>query len=154
MEVNHIEIQQIIAEAAATHILPRYESLKEHEIIAKSGKQDLVTIADIETEKALTGFLLNKYPGSIVIGEESVASGTADIADLSRSEGMIWVIDPVDGTYNFVNGSKDFAVMLACIIDGETRYGWIYDVMGNEFGFAAKGEGAWYKGRKAQVSEP
>ncbi len=154
MIVDSAEINEKIKEIADLYILPRYKTLQQHEIISKTGKHNLVTAADLETEQALKDYLLQKYPGCTVLGEESVSAGTADISDLSSSDGMIWVIDPVDGTFNFVHGKRDFAVMLACLIDGVTHYGWIYDVLEGQFVYAEKGEGAWYKGKRAKVSTP
>ncbi len=154
MEINSDEIMKVIAEAAAIHIMPRYKSLKDHEILTKSGRNDLVTAADIETEQALKDFLTSRYPGSVVIGEESVSSGEATLAALSDKTGVVWIIDPVDGTHNFVHGKRDFAVMLACVIDGKIRHGWIYDILDNSFGYAESGQGAWFNEQRVYVSMP
>jgi fructose-1,6-bisphosphatase/inositol monophosphatase family enzyme len=152
MQIDTDAISKKIIEVSENHMLPRYERLKEHEVTSKTNPRDLVTAADIETEKSLGEYLLKKYPGSHIIGEEAFSRGEVDLKALSLSEGMVWVIDPIDGTYNFVRGGKDFAVMLSCIVGGKNLYGWIYDILEGGFGYAERGEGAWYKGIRANVS--
>ncbi|NCC22249.1 MAG: inositol monophosphatase [Alphaproteobacteria bacterium] len=153
-DVDAAEIEKIIAELAGRTILPRFDALQTHEIRSKTNPHDLVTESDIEMEGSLTAWLTSRYPGSMVVGEEAVAEGKADFGPLERGEGIVWVIDPLDGTYNFVHGRREFAVMVACVVDGETRYGWIHDVLSGVTGFAAKGEGAWIGGKRVRVAPP
>lgn len=129
-------------ECAEEYILPRYRALEDHEVRTKTGPHDLVTQADIDVEAHLERVLPDLLPGSIVIGEEAVSEGRASTESLNNS-GAIWVVDPVDGTSNFVHHAREFAVMLACVIDGKTQYGWIYDVLGEEMVSAEGGAGAF-----------
>ncbi len=135
-----------------TYIIPRFKKLATDDIDTKSGPNDLVTIADRETEEALDRALTKMFPGSIVIGEEGISSGLKKVETLQEKDNVIWVADPVDGTYNFVHGNPEFAVMLACVVNGETRFGWIYDVPGNRMLFAEKGAGAFIDGARLKTA--
>jgi len=157
MTQHHIDPEQvaaIIVDAAEKFIVPRYRLLENHQIQSKSSPNDLVTIADQETEAALEQALGQLYPGALVIGEESVSAGAKDICALAQSDKTIFVADPVDGTWNFVHGKREFCVMLACVIGGETRFGWIYDVIDQKMMIVEKGAGAFFGGEKMQVAAP
>ena len=149
------KIETIIRETSAKYIIPRFQSLKDHEINTKSGPEDLVTAADIETEIALTDIFQKEFPGCAVMGEESVSRGDISIEEtFANDPEMLWVIDPVDGTWNFAHGSPIFACMIALPYKGETVMSWIYNVMKDEFAYAEKGQGAFYAGEKVSVSNP
>jgi fructose-1,6-bisphosphatase/inositol monophosphatase family enzyme len=148
------EVAKIIRAAAAKHILPRYKTLLASEIDTKSGPDDLVTIADRETEIALEAELTRAYPGSIVIGEEGISSGAKSLDVLQSGKGVIWVTDPVDGTHNFVSGKAEFAVMLACVVDGVVEYGWIYDVLNDKMLTAIRGKGVTFGSDRLSVAPP
>ena len=116
--MNNIDphkISALLKQASQEFILPRYQSLKGDEIATKTGPRDLVTAADIEAEKFLTRVLPDLLPGSIVVGEEGVSNGTASLASLKTHSGPIWVVDPVDGTFNFANGTEHFGIMVALV---------------------------------------
>ncbi len=144
---NTADVEAIIRECAARYILPRFKKLQDHEIETKTSPSDFVTAADIETEAHMDKALPALCPGSVVIGEEAVHRGESSTETLiNNNKDIFWVVDPVDGTYNFRHGDEKFAVMLACVIDGETRYGWIYDVMNDQMTFAEKGKGVFLDG--------
>jgi len=145
-------VSDLIRECAATYIMPRFKKLEQGHISTKTGPNDLVTIADRETEEALDKALTKMYPGSVVIGEEGISAGLKSVDVLQDRSKIVWVTDPVDGTYNFVHGNDEFAVMLACVIDGETQFGWIYDVPGNRMMAAEKGSGAFMDGKRLKVA--
>ncbi len=129
-------------EVAETHILPRYKKLAESDVRSKTHPGDLVTIADEESERALTHTLSGLLPGSRVVGEEA-ASANTDVLNHLASDDPVWIIDPIDGTANFVNGVARFAVMVALVRQGETLMGWIHDPVANRTLWAEKGAGAW-----------
>ncbi len=153
-KVDHDKIADLLRECAEEYIVPRFEALQDHEINSKSNPNDLVTQADLDVESRLAEVLSKDYPGSFIVGEENVFEDEASLKPLKSSEGMVWVVDPVDGTFNFVHGRREFAVILACVIDGQTRYGWIYDVLGNTMTIAEKGAGVHMEGQALHVSEP
>jgi fructose-1,6-bisphosphatase/inositol monophosphatase family enzyme len=127
---------------AEKHILPRFKKLAEGDVRSKSHPGDLVTIADVESEHALTDMLPRLLPDSLVIGEEAASADAAVLKHLARDE-HVWIIDPIDGTANFVNGVARFAVMVALVRRGETLAGWIHDPVANRTLWAEKGRGAW-----------
>ena len=137
-------IASLMVHAADRYIVPRYKSLQEYEISTKSGPTDMVTQADIEAEAFLEEVLEEVFPDAVVLGEESVSRGDKSLDALQQDTGMIWLLDPVDGTNNFVRGNDCFGVMAACIIDGVTRYSWIYDVPQRLMYVAELGHGAYY----------
>lgn len=137
------KISEIIRDCTAEYILPRYQKLESHEIDTKTGPNDLVTVADREMEYALIERLPDILPGSIVIGEEGVSEGNVSTDQLKDTETDYWVVDPVDGTYNFRHGKRHFGVMVALVHKGQTVKGWIYDVLGDEMMVTEKGSGAY-----------
>ncbi|MCC6597426.1 MAG: inositol monophosphatase [Alphaproteobacteria bacterium] len=149
--MKDVDIQQVTAlirETARKYILPRFKMLKDHEISTKTGPRDLVTQADIEAENYFNIYLPKILPGSFVLGEEGVSGGAVGIELLQNLEDDLWVVDPVDGTYNFVHGKEEFAVMIALVSGGETRNAWIYDVPADKMTLAQTGAGAFTEGTK------
>jgi fructose-1,6-bisphosphatase/inositol monophosphatase family enzyme len=148
------QVSELIREVAATIVLPRFRHLSAGEVHEKV-PGDLVTIADQESERALIAGLTGLLPGSIVVGEESVA---ADPAVLSRvgHDGAVWIVDPVDGTNNFAAGKTPFAVMVALLRDGEPAASWILDVVEDKMTTAEAGSGAWIDGvrLKCRTDDP
>jgi fructose-1,6-bisphosphatase/inositol monophosphatase family enzyme len=145
-------VEAIIRACAAECIMPRFRNLQSHEINTKSGPNDLVTIADKESELYLERELTNLYPGTILIGEEGISAGLKTTAVLQDHGAVIWVADPVDGTWNFAHGNEHFAVMLACVTGGEVIHGWIYDVPAGRMMSASKDAGAFIDGARLSVS--
>ena len=157
-------ISHMIEQRADELILPRFGKLRPEDIDTKTHANDFVTIADTETERALREDLTRYIPGCIVIGEEAVSSGAMGVEALADPTKIVFVADPVDGTYNFKNANPTFGVMLALVHGGETLAGWIYDVMNNTHYIAVKGQGAfriqkgytgsYQKGERLHVATP
>jgi len=135
-------VNAAMREVAETYILPRYQKLAADDVRSKTHPGDLVTIADEESERALTEMLAALLPGSLVIGEEAAAADIAVLDHLTKNE-PIWIIDPIDGTANFVSGKAQFAVMVALVRNGETVMGWIHDPVANRSLWAERGAGTW-----------
>ena len=87
----------------------------------KSSPTDLVTRLDKEVQELLVGEILSRYPEDKICAEEGCLRA-------SVKEGAVWVIDPIDGTNNFVAQQEDFAIMLAYFESGEGQFALIYDV--------------------------
>lgn len=141
-------VAALIREVAAVEIVPRFRHLDAAEVREKEPGQ-IVTIADVEAERALSHGLTALLPAALV-GEEAVAQTPALLAAL-EGEGAVWVIDPVDGTANFAAGNPRFAVIVALVVDGCTVMGWIYDPMGGRMVVAEAGQGAWLDGSRLSV---
>jgi fructose-1,6-bisphosphatase/inositol monophosphatase family enzyme len=147
------DISKIIRQCAAEIILPRFRNLKDDEVTTKTGPRDLVTIADTEAEYYLQKHIQHYLTDALVVGEESVSRGEYDLSDIhAHGERPIFVVDPIDGTNNFVKGSDVFGVMVAMLIDGVCQKAWIYDVVNDKMTSAAKGEGAYTNGARIKVS--
>ncbi len=137
--------EAVLREVAEEAILPRFGSLCEGEVETKSSPRDLVTIADKEAEALLARRLAPLVPGSLVVGEEAVS---ADPSVLERLSGeAVWIVDPVDGTGNFVAGSDRFGVMAALVRGGETVLSVILPPVDGRCAVAELGAGATFGGR-------
>jgi fructose-1,6-bisphosphatase/inositol monophosphatase family enzyme len=137
-------VEQAMRDVADAEIRPRFRALAEGDISTKSGPLDFVTIADTEAEHALAP-LLRRIRDIPVIGEEASAADPlleATLADLPAA----WLVDPVDGTANFVKGSPTYAVMVALVEDGEPTGGWILHPETGDMYSALAGKGATLNG--------
>lgn len=150
--INPNKIADLIKEVALDKIVPRFQKLEAHEIATKTSPSDLVTIADIEAEEELTRIFKDILPNSYVVGEEAVSKNEVDIGLLGTESDPIWVIDPVDGTYNFAHGKPVFATIVALVHGGQTVQSWIYDIPNDRFAIAEQGSGVELSG--AHVEYP
>ncbi|MEM6887181.1 MAG: inositol monophosphatase [Pseudomonadota bacterium] len=114
------------------------------DISAKTGALDLVSNADIAVEKDIRAKLIEAFPDDGIIGEEH--------APVPARSDWTWVIDPIDGTANFVVGLPQWCVILACVQGDGTRVGVIYDPCADEMFSAAAGYGARLNGEPMRVA--
>ncbi len=116
---------------------------RRHELtIELKGKQDLVSIADKSVEQLIRRELAAAFPDDLFLGEE----GGGVEAD------RLWVIDPIDGTANFLRGLPYWSCVLAYVVDGVTELGLTVDPVHGELFAARRGRGATRNGEKIQVS--
>ncbi|MEI3605257.1 inositol monophosphatase family protein [Pseudogracilibacillus sp. SE30717A] len=108
----------------------------------KANANDLVTTIDRETEEFLATNIKETYPNHFILSEE----GFGD--NISTLDGVVWIIDPIDGTINFVNQKRNFAISIGIFIDGIGEMGFVYDVMAGNLYSAKRGEGAYKNDRK------
>ncbi|MBC7282235.1 inositol monophosphatase family protein [Hoeflea sp.] len=132
----------LLREAGTTEIMPRFRNLDDGAVQEKTSAADLVTEADVAAERMITAALLERFPGSLVIGEEAVSDNPALLDDWSKTDRRAFVVDPIDGTFNFASGVPSFGVMLAVVEAGETVAGIIHDPVGQDWIMAEKGAGA------------
>lgn len=144
-------VAALIREAAHNEIIPRFEKLAAHEVREKE-RGELVTVADEAVEAWLEPRLAALVAGSRVLGEEAAAANPAIIAELVDSDDPIWMIDPIDGTSNFVAGRPIFAVMAALVRHGEILGGWIYDPVNDRMAVAEHGAGARIDGQLVRIA--
>lgn len=107
---------------------------------------DLVTQADLESQEAIRQSLLKAFPEHSFRGEEGEFSDTKSLPEWT------WIVDPLDGTANFVHGLSGFAVSIALTHFGVPVAGVVFDPVSQEMFWAAQGEGAWLGGKRLQVS--
>ncbi len=151
MSIDPEKVTRFIEETAAEEILPRFRRLADHEVSEKQGGE-VVTAADVESERRLTRLLKDHLPGSQVVGEESYAE-LPGVLDFLDGEDPVWLIDPVDGTANFAAGIEIFAVMVALVRGGETLASWIHEPTLERTATAELGSGAWIGETRLQAAE-
>lgn len=132
-----------VRDTARRLILPRFRNLDAAEIAAKTTDDDLVTIADREAEEDLTATMARLMPGAAVVGEEAVSADPSHLDKIGAAARCV-IIDPIDGTANFVAGLATFGVILAVVEDGVTQFGLLYDPVADDWVTARAGQGAWY----------
>ncbi|MDF1803234.1 inositol monophosphatase [Thalassovita sp.] len=116
----------LVRRAAKTEILPRFRNLAAHQIDTKSGPHDLVTEADTAAEAMIARGILRQFPNAVVIGEEAAAKDPSLRQKAAQAE-LAFIIDPVDGTWNFARGVPLFGVILAATRFGRPVFGLLYD---------------------------
>ncbi|MFH8514738.1 inositol monophosphatase family protein [Streptomyces gelaticus] len=147
------EVEAAVRAAAAAEIMPRFRQLAADEIVEKSGPHDLVTTADRLAEEHLTASLAALLPGSVVVGEEAVHADPA-VYDALGGEAPVWIVDPVDGTRQFVRGEPGFCTLVALAHRGELLASWTYAAALDEMAVAVRGGGATLNGRRIHSGSP
>ncbi|AXE23765.1 inositol monophosphatase [Streptomyces globosus] len=134
-------VEEAVRKAAAAEIMPRFRQLADHEVDEKSGPHDLVTVADRKAEEHLTAALTRLLPGSAVVGEEAVHADPTVYGAL-RGDAPVWIVDPVDGTRQFVSGDPAFCTLVALAHRGEILASWTFAPALDEMATAVRGQGA------------
>ncbi|MFJ5995088.1 inositol monophosphatase family protein [Streptomyces sp. NPDC092370] len=149
------DVEEAIRKAAAGEIMPRWRRLAAHEVDQKSGPHDLVTDADRKAELYLTEVLAALLPGSVVVGEEAVHANPASYEAI-RGDVPVWIVDPVDGTRQFVRGETGFCTLVALAVGGTLLASWTYAPARDRLATAQRGKGAYLDGQRlfAGVPEP
>lgn len=136
-----------LVKAAGNLMMEHVSGCKKFEL--KSCSIDLVTEVDKKVEETLIHGLSKKYPTHKFIGEESVADGIK----CEYTDDPTWIIDPVDGTMNFIHGFPNSSISVGLCINKESVVGIIYNPMLNQLFTAQKGKGAFYNDRQIHVSD-
>lgn len=132
MDMKSIQRVAIKAAYRSGRILNDHLGRLKH--VDKKGAIDLVTVADIESEKAIIKTIHERYPDHSIVAEES---GTA-----RRDKRACWIIDPLDGTTNYVHSLGIFAVSIAFAMDDRVVMGIVYNPVNGELFSAMEGRGA------------
>ncbi|MDB5800453.1 MAG: inositol monophosphatase [Rhodocyclales bacterium] len=141
-------VGHLLRDFARRLVMPRFRALRAGDVIEKA-PGEVVTIVDREVEQALGLSLQALLPGSRVIGEEGVAENPGLLDDIAR--GWVWLVDPLDGTANFVAGLPSFAMMVALLHDGLAIASWIYAPVNERLAAAEIGRGAFINGRASRL---
>ena len=118
----------------------------------EKGPKDLVTDADIASQKILELALLGAFPNHEFLGEESGVDLAQTIPRYRDSSRWTWIVDPLDGTANYVHRLPNFAVSIGLALGGRVQLGVVYDPMADEMYSAVIGRGAELNGSPIQVS--
>lgn len=106
----------------------------------KTSSSDLVTEMDKAIEASFVALIEREFPDHRILGEEGIANNVTNL------DGYVWIIDPIDGTLNFVKQKNNFGIMLALYYNGEPIVGYIYDVMKHNLYVGIMGEGVFLNG--------
>jgi len=131
------------ARSAGDFIVRKMNKIPDLQIETKS-KNDFVTEVDRQAEERVIETLLKAYPNHGILAEES--------GEIKGSEDYRWIIDPLDGTTNFLHGFPHFAVSIACQLNGRLEHGVIYDPLKQEIFAASRGDGATLNNRRLRVT--
>lgn len=113
--------------------------------VAAKSEFDFVSNVDHESEAAILAHVQKNFPDHKILAEESGAHG-------ENTAGVEWIIDPLDGTANYIHGVPNFAVSIAARQRGEVLVGVVYDPLREELFTAARGQGAFLNGVRLQVT--
>ena len=130
------------ARRAGTHILRSMARLDEVKVDTK-GRKDYVSSVDRDAEALIIDTLLKAYPDHQIMAEESGEAGHSE---------FVWIIDPLDGTTNFLHSFPQFAVSIALAVRGEVEQAVIYDPVRDELFTASRGAGVQLNNRRLRVS--
>ncbi len=125
--------RQLAADAAA--LLLDGLTRARREVSTKSTATDMVTEIDRESENLIVRGILDRRPDDGIVGEEG--------ADVAGTSGVRWIVDPVDGTTNYLYGLPGFSVSIAAQVDGDVVVGVVHDPMHDDVYSARRGVGAW-----------
>ena len=135
----------IKASEKASKILIRDFGELENLQVSKKGPKDFVTNADIKAEKIIIEELKKARPNYSIISEENGV-------EKNKDESNFWIIDPIDGTTNFLHGVPHFAISIALQSNNEIVCGLIYDPIKDELFYAEKNHGAYFNNQRIRVS--
>lgn len=133
----------VMAARRAGAVLGRNFNKRDKLTVEKKGHNDFVSSADLAAERAIIDVIHKHYPEHAILAEESGVQGDSD---------HIWIIDPLDGTTNYLHGFPVFAISIGLQINGRLEHAVVYDPMREELYTASRGEGAQLDGHKIRVS--
>ena len=115
--------------------------------VTTKGRQDFVSEADLSVERELKNIINSLFPNDGFLGEESGLT-------VGASDAGVWVIDPIDGTTNFLQGMDYWCISVAYVVKGKIQIGFVYAPDRDEFFFAARGRGAYLNDVPLMINEP
>lgn len=142
MSFDIIEIAEVLRAAAKAEVLPRFRRLSSGDIQMKTEPIDLVTAGDLASERFIRQRIAALLPEAQFIGEEAVAADPVVLETVFDAD-LAVLVDPIDGTANFVSGLPLFGIMAAIARRGETIAGILYDPFADDFVLAERGSGAY-----------
>ena len=135
-----------VAARNAGKILMKYYKSEDNKVKMK-GIDNPVTIADNEADEYLSDFLIGEFPNDGWLSEETVDT------EERLSKDRVWIVDPLDGTKEFIEGIPHFSVSIAMVYDGHPVVGVIYNPATNEMFSCQKGKGVYLNGNKVNASQ-
>ncbi|MGV3484617.1 MAG: inositol monophosphatase family protein [Planctomycetaceae bacterium] len=149
MDERHLEVAIAAAKAGAVELMRRRDT----RVVSEKAPKDLVTDADIASQNAIREILASSFPGYAFVGEEAGENDPPPLVRAGAADAPpCWVVDPLDGTVNFVHRLQNFAVSIGLYAAGKMRLGVILDPVYNELFTAIDGGGAKCNGRPMMSS--
>src|SRR5689334_17967695 len=139
-----------LARGAGRIVLDHYGKVERLTKTHIAASEEAVTEADRASQRLIVAGLRRRFPGDGIIGEES-DTGESITFDCPNPRGRNWVIDPIDGTNNFISGLGAFCVCIGLLDAGMPVLGVVYDVTRDQTYSAAKGAGAWRDTKQIQA---
>ena len=127
----------------AGDLMMKYRSRLEGIPVERKARHDYVSDVDRACEQIISDYILKHHRDHAILGEENGQRGESD---------FVWVIDPIDGTSNYLRGIPHFAVSIAFMAHGRIEHGVIYDPVREELFTASRGEGAFLNNQRMRVS--
>lgn len=137
------------AEEAARRAAQVLESWRSRFRVREKGRFDLVTDADLNSQQAIREYLSQRFPTHGFLGEEQAARHHMPTADAPPT----WIVDPLDGTTNYVHDLPFYCVSIGLQVAGELVAGVVYDPRRDELFKAARDHGAWLNGARLETSQ-
>src|SRR5262249_15741091 len=134
---------------AARRVAAVLEDWRSRFQVREKGRFDLVTDADLASQAAIRTYLQGRFPGHAFLGEEDPSPSARPGPDAPPT----WIVDPLDGTTNYVHDCPLYCVSIGLQVEGELVVGVVLDPARNELFVAAKGQGAWLGDRRLQTSQ-
>lgn len=130
------------------------EQIGDPQNVRNKGPRDLVTDTDHKAQAAVLDIIRSAHPDHMILAEEDASNHNHDKGQWDIPQGVVWCVDPVDGTTNFTTGLPMVCVSVGVAVDGEPVAGAIYDPMRDELFSAARGIGLWRNDKKIARIEP
>ncbi len=126
----------------AGEILLKYQKKRHELIVSSKGTEGIASEADEASEDYILNTIKNQYPEHTILSEEDFSKNRKTTYKKAEASEFCWVVDPLDGTNNFVNGIPIYAVSIALLNKGKPIVGVVYNPTSGECFFASKGQGA------------
>lgn len=150
MNQEHLDLAITAAKAGAKELLSRWQSRK----VSEKAPKDLVTDADLASQQAIRKILMEGFPGYAFVGEEEGENDPPEAVLQGQPDAPpCWVVDPLDGTVNYVHRLQSFAVSIALYHNGKMRLGVILDPVRDELYTALDGQGAFLNNEPIHASD-
>ena len=152
--IQHLETAKEAAQRGAA-VLEKWRSRFR---VREKGKSDPVTEADLESQRTIREFITQRFPGHAFLGGEDDRPSPPPLSPMGEGASSAdapptWIVDPLDGTTNYVHDCPLYCVSIGLEMAGELVVGVVYDPSRQEMFAAAKGMGTWLNGRRVQTSQ-
>jgi fructose-1,6-bisphosphatase/inositol monophosphatase family enzyme len=150
-EADLMAVATLLRDAGRAEVMPNFRRLSAQSIRTKSGPLDLVTDADEAAERLIEAGLRDRFSSCRVVGEEAAAADPSLLPGLAAAPPpeLLFFVDPIDGTANYIAGLPLFGMMAAVVVDGAVIASCIHDPVLDESYLALRGAGAWATGNIA-----